>query len=130
MTPTSRVVLDSWAWLELFSGSEAGRTVDEKLAGSESFTSTVTLAEVVSVSLRRRRSVDDKVAAIRSESKLVPPSLDDAIEAGRIHAETKQTAPNISLADAFVLHLARKVGAKVLTADPDFAGMKEADLLR
>jgi predicted nucleic acid-binding protein len=130
LTPTPRVVLDSWAWLELFSGSEKGRKVDRELAGSEgAFTSTVTLAEVVSVSLRRRRSVEDKVAAIRGQSRVVSPSSDDALDSGRLHAEMKRKAQNFSLADAFVLQLARKVGGKVLTADPDFLGIKEAEFL-
>ena len=129
MTHTSRVVVDSWAWLELFRGSEKGRRVDRELAGSEPFTSAITLAEVVSVSLRRRRPVDDKVAAIRGQSKVVSPSSDDALDAGRIHAEARRKSPNFSLSDSFVLQLARKVGAKVLTGDPDFRGMKEAEVI-
>ena len=130
MTPTSRSVLDSWAWLELFSGSEKGRKVDQGLAGSEaSFTSAVTLAEVVSVSLRRQRSVEDKVAAVRSQSKVVSPTPDDAMDAGRLHAEAKLRSPNFSLADAFVLQLARKMDARIITDDPDFRGLKEAELL-
>ena len=125
MTPT-KLVLDSWAWLELFSGSEKGRQVDQELARSEPFTSVITLAEVVSVSLRRKRPVEGKVAAIGSQSRVVSPSPEDAMEAGRLHAEAKRKAPNFSLADAFALQLARKVGAKVLTGDPDFKGLKEA----
>jgi len=129
LTPTPRVVLDSWAWLELFSGSEKGRRVDRELKGSESFTSAVTLSEVVSVSLRRKRRVDDKIAAIRSQSRVTPPSADDAEEAGRMHADEKRRAPNFSLADAFVLQLARKMDARIVTGDPDFRGVKEAQLL-
>ena len=126
MTSIPRVVLDSWAWLELFSGSEKGKKVDRELAESESFTSAVTLAEVVSVSLRRGRPVDEKVAAIRGQSKVLSPSSDDAIEAAQLHAETKRRAPDFSLADAFVLQAARKLGATVITGDPDFRGIKGA----
>lgn len=130
MTRTSRVVLDSWAWLELFSGSEKGRRVDRELAESaETYTSTITLAEVVSVSLRRKRPVDDKIAAIRTLSKVVSPSSDEAMDAGRLQAERKSTAPNLSLADAFVLQLARKMDARVITGDTDFRGVREAELL-
>jgi predicted nucleic acid-binding protein len=124
------VVLDSWAWIELFSGSERGSRIDRELSkASEVFTSSVTLAEIVSASARRGRPVEDKVLAVRGRSKVVSPSSEDSVGAGLLHAEVKQTSPNFSLADSFVLQLARKVGARVLTGDPDFRGVKEALLL-
>jgi len=130
LTPTSRLVVDAWAWLELFMGSKKGKEVESLLANStESLTTVVTLAEVVSVALRRDRPTEDKVAVIRSLSRVVAPTPSDAIEAGIIHAKTKEVTPNFSLADAFVLQLARKTGAKVLTGDPDFRGIKETEII-
>jgi predicted nucleic acid-binding protein len=38
-------------------------------------------------------------------------------------------SPNFGLADSFVLQLARKVGAKVLTGDSDFKGLREAEYI-
>ncbi len=130
MTPASKLVVDSWAWLELFSGSERGRKVDELLAAGEAFTSVVSLSEVVSVSARRGRPTDDKVAVIRSQSRVMAPSYDDAVEVGHLHAVTKKQSPNFSLSDAFVLQLAKKLGAKVLTGDLDFQGVKDAVLVK
>jgi predicted nucleic acid-binding protein len=51
------------------------------------------------------------------------------VEAGEIHAIEKKLSPNFSLPDSFVLQLARKLGAKVLTGDPDFRKVKEAELI-
>jgi predicted nucleic acid-binding protein len=130
LTPTSKLVVDSWAWLELFTGTKRGKDVEARLANStESLTTVLTLAEVVSVALRRRRPTEDKIAVIRGLSKVVAPTPDDAIEAGIIHAKSRVVSPNFSLADAFVLQLARKTGAKVLTGDPDFKGMREAEIV-
>jgi len=127
LTLAPRLVLDSWAWLELFRGSKEGSAIDQKIATApESFTSAITLAEVVSVSARRGRPTGDKAAAIRIQSKVVVPSAEDAIEAGLLHAEMKKNVPNFSLTDAFVLQLARKLDARVLTDDPDLRGIKEA----
>jgi len=127
LTPTPRLVVDSWAWLELFMGTNGGKEVESRMANStESLTTVVTVAEVISVALRRKRTIEDKIAVIRSMSRVVPPTPDDAVEAGIIHAKTKVTNPNFSLADAFVLQLARKTGSKILTGDPDFRGIKEA----
>jgi len=131
LTPTSKLVVDSWAWLELFMGTKYGEEVESRLAKStESLTTAVTLAEVVSVALRRKRPTEDKIAAIRSISRVVAPTPDDAIEAGIIHAKTKDMNPNFSIADAFVLQLARKTGAKVLTGDPAFRGIRDAELIQ
>ncbi len=131
MTPTSDLlVVDSWAWLELFSGSEKGRAADQEIAKSRgAFTCAVTLAEVVSVAARRKRPSDKMVSAITNLSRVVSPSPADAVEAGLIHSEARRHAPNFSLSDAFVLQAARKLGGKVLTADPDFRGIKEATLI-
>ena len=112
-------------------GTKQGEEVESRLAKStESLTTAVTLAEVVSVALRRKRPTEDKIAAIRSISRVVAPTPDDAIEAGIIHAKTKDMNPNFSIADAFVLQLARKTGAKVLTGDPAFRGIRDAELIQ
>ncbi|MGI0080361.1 MAG: hypothetical protein ACRECH_12145 [Nitrososphaerales archaeon] len=46
-----------------------------------------------------------------------------------MQAEIKAKNKNFGLADSFVLSAARKIGAKVLTGDPDFRGIAEAILL-
>ncbi len=128
-TPSSLVV-DSWAWLELFSGSDRGKRVEKEIEKAEKvFTSAISLAEVVSVATRRKRPTEEKIAVIRSQSVVLVPSSDDAVEAGLLHAEAKAEAPGFSLADAFVLQAARKLGARVLTGDPDFRGIKDAELI-
>jgi predicted nucleic acid-binding protein len=66
---------------------------------------------------------------LKSLSRFGAPSYEDALEAGDLHARTRKTSPSFGLADSFVLQLARKVGARVLTGDPDFRGIKEADLI-
>jgi len=64
------------------------------------------------------------VEAIGSLSRFGVPNRDDAIEAGRTHAEVRSKSPNFGLEDSFVLQLARKVGAKVPTGDSDFMGLR------
>jgi predicted nucleic acid-binding protein len=116
--------------LELFAGSDRGRSVERTMNESvECYTTVVTLAEIVSVSARRGRPTEDKVATIRSLSKAVGSGADDAIEAGILHAKIRESSRNFSLADSFVLQAARKLGAKVLTGDPDFHGIKDAELI-
>jgi predicted nucleic acid-binding protein len=125
-----RLVVDSWAWVEYLRGSETGRRVDAKLVSTEDlWTSVVSLTEVVSKYRRERIAEQAAIEAIGSLSRFGVPNRDDAIEAGRIHAEVKSKSPNFGLADSFVLQLARKVGARVLTGDSDFKGLREAEYI-
>jgi len=122
--------MDSWAWIELFNGSEDARTIETRMSSAAKvLTSAVSLAEVASVTTQRQRPAEKAVEVIMSNSKIVVPSSEDAIEAGLLHAEQEAERRNFSLADAFVLQLARKVGAKILTGDPDFQGIKEAEII-
>ncbi len=125
-----RFVVDSWAWVEYLRGSKAGRAVEERVSqGDELWTSVVSLTELVSKYKRAGLSEKTAVEAISSLSKIGVPERQDAIDAGMIHAETKSRSPNFGLADSFVLQLARKLEAKVVTGDPDFQGLEEAVML-
>jgi len=126
----SKLVVDSWAWVEYLRGSKAGKKISERISNREElWTSVVSLTEIVSKYRREGLSEQTAIEAIGSLSKLGVPDRGDAVEAGRIHAEVKTKSPNFGLADSFVLQLARKVGAKVLTGDPDFEGLGETELV-
>lgn len=129
MTPTTRLVVDSWAWVEYFDGSFMGSKVDKAMSESEVWTSAVSIAEVVSKYRRKRIDESKAMDTLFAISKVGSPSRDDAQEAGRIHADAKKLSPNFGLADSFVLQLARKLSAKVLTGDPDFRGVREAEFV-
>ncbi len=126
----TRLVVDSWAWVEYFDGSRLGQNVGERISGDvELWTSVVSLTELVSKYRRKRISEEKAIEAIHSLSRFGIPNGDDAIQAGRLHAEVRSKSPDFSLVDAFVLQLARKLDAKVLTGDSDFRGIKEAEFL-
>ncbi len=92
-------------------------------------TSSVTVAEVASKFSREGLGAEAPYTAIVTSSRVVGLGSDDAKEAGILHAGMKKRRPNFSLADAVVLHLARKEKARVLTGDPDFDGVDEAVMI-
>jgi len=47
-----------------------------------------------------------------------------------LYAEMRKTERGFGLADVYVLAVARKLRAKVLTGDPYFKGVKEAIMVR
>jgi len=123
-------VVDSWAWVEYLRGSKAGQAVKKELeSGSETLTNVVTLAELASKLTRERLDLESAWRAITALSKTITVKEPDAKDAGILHATMKETTPNFSLADAFVLQTARKHGCRILTGDPDFKGIKEARIL-
>lgn len=126
----TRLVVDSWAWVEYLDGSALGKRADEAMQGaSELWTSLASVAEVTSKYRRSGKDEGPAVAAMTTLSKIGVPNLEDALQAGRIHADVKPKVSNFSLADSFTLQLARKVGAKVLTGDPDFRKLKEVQFI-
>lgn len=123
--------MDGYAWIEYLDGSSRGAKVRDCLEkpGNTILTSTVTLAELVSKSLRKKRDPKISIAAVESNSTLhsISPAL--ATLAGEVHAEEKKRKPDFGLADAFVLATARSKSSKVLTGDPHFKDVPEAVMI-
>src|SRR5437867_11853908 len=95
----------------------------------EIFTHVVSLAEIISKVRRREKDTDAAWSAIMTNSKIFALSEKDSRDAGLLHAKVKSKHSSFGLADAFVLSAARKLGAKVLTADPHFANIEDAVML-
>ncbi|MDG7007170.1 MAG: PIN domain-containing protein [Nitrososphaerota archaeon] len=126
----SKRVVDAWAWLEYLKGSAPGKKAAAAIeGGGEVYTCPVSIAEVASRLKRAEKDYQTATARVISLSRVTPCGAADAALAGALHAEVKARSPNFSLADAFVLSAARSLGAKVLTGDPDFKGIKEAELV-
>lgn len=123
-------VVDSWAWIEYLDGTAKGSRVRALVEGdSDIHTTASSLAEVASKAKRVGKDPNAAARRISSLSRFAGPTFEDATAAGILHAQTRQKVPNFSLADAFVLRTARRLGAKVLTGDPDFRAIEEAELI-
>ncbi len=126
-----KFVLDTFAWIEYFNGSESGKKVSEIIESEENdiFSSIITIAEVSSILKRNEKDVELGCKRMIDISKVYFISPEFAKEAGILHAETRKDIKDFGLADAFVLLTARKLDAKILTGDPHFKGFKEAILI-
>ena len=129
MSTTDTYAVDAWAWIE-YLRSSTNATLVNMIENSELITSAVTLSEVISKLERNGFDVQKAFEALTSLSKITDVKVQAAREAGLLHAEIKKKHPNFGLTDAFVLQLAREMGAKVLTGDPDFEGIKDVELIR
>jgi predicted nucleic acid-binding protein len=100
------MLIDSFAWIEYFMGTEMGEEVKQVVGRAE-----------------ERRSFIVKRCAVIPIDEVI------AVEAAKIHAEAKKTMEDFGLADAFVLSSARYKNVKVLTGDPHFKEFSESIML-
>ena len=127
----TRYVIDAYAWIEYLDGSSRGAKVRDLLENPANtiLTSAITLAELVSKSLRAKRDPKTAIKAVESNSTLNPISFALASLAGEVHAEEKKRKKDFGLADALVLATARNRSCKVLTGDPHFKDVPEAIMI-
>jgi predicted nucleic acid-binding protein len=126
----SRLVIDSYAWIEYLDGTEIGRKVSDFIEENEEiFTCTLTVAEVISKAARKGKDVKIAYEVLANNSKIINADAVLSYEAGLIHFEMRKTLKDFGLADAYILATARKLQSKVLTGDPHFKNVKEAVLI-
>jgi len=127
----SRLVIDSYAWIEYLDGTEIGRKVTDIIEENEEiFTSALTVAEVISKAAHKDKNVKIAYDVLTNNSKIINADAQLSLEAGLIHFEMRKTLKDFGLADAYVLATARKLNAKVLTGDLHFKIVKDAVLIK
>jgi predicted nucleic acid-binding protein len=129
-----KIVIDSYAWIELFTGSADGNKVKDLLAhASELFTPDIVLAEVARKFCRDgfndafiNTSLEQIIAA--ATITYIDPKL--ALESANCYQELKKSAQKNklntpSLFDAILLATSRSLNAKLLSGDAHFQSLPE-----
>ncbi len=124
------MLLDSFAWMEYFMGTNKGEKVKRSAEGnSQLYTSPIVIAEIYSKSLRTDGNAQERTDFIMKRCAVVTLDEKIAIEAAKIHAENKVKTPDFGLADAIILASARSRNMKVLTGDSHFKNFNDAVIL-
>jgi predicted nucleic acid-binding protein len=109
----SKLVIDSYAWIEYLDGTEIGRKVSNVIEENEEiFTSAITVAEVVSKASRKGKDVKVAYDVLTNNSKIIAADGELSLNAGLIHYEMRKTLKDFGLADAYVLATARNCNQK------------------
>jgi predicted nucleic acid-binding protein len=129
-----KIVVDSYAWIEIFLGSATGDEARKCMTEAEEvFTPDTVLAEVA----RKYHgegmtdsTIRTRLALILEASEVLRIDEEVALAAGKAYRELeskarKEKVRKPSLFDAIVLADARIQNAKVLTGDQHFAGLPE-----
>lgn len=130
--------MDSYAWIELFLGSEKGKKVVEIVSSAdEVITPDLVLAEIGRKYIREganEKEVKNRLKFIEENSVVACLDADISIEGGKAYLELlekskKERKNKPALTDSILLALARKYSAKIVSGDKIFEGMKELILI-
>lgn len=133
------IVIDSWAWIEYFSGSSSGRIVRDYLAKYPVVTPNIVLLELASKYIREGFSESDirrRLLFVLKRSELVEFDYDLSVEAAKCLIELREHAKKLGMkkkpgiADGLILAIARRVGGKILTGDPHFKNLSEVIFIK
>ncbi len=128
----SKYVVDAWAWIEYFRGSEHGAKLIDILEdpSTEVYTNAITVAEVISKTARDGRDVEVAYDMLLSNAQIVKIDENLSKQAGLLHFKMRQTIKDFGIADSFVLAVANQLKAKIITGDPHFKGLKNVILVK
>ena len=118
------VLIDSWTWIEYWSGGAHSVQAAKHIEGSEmALASTINLTETFFWVLKHygEKRAEEKRETLKKRCFLIPVDDPIAVEAARLKLKLKT-----SLADSLILATARSREAKVVTGDPDFKQIPDA----
>jgi predicted nucleic acid-binding protein len=129
-----KIVIDTYAWIELLIGSQKGQKVKEHIENAEEvFTPGTVLAEAARKFQREgtdENTINTWLETITASSVITQINAATALEAAKGHKElahkakiSKQNTP--SLFDAIVLATARINQCKIITGDEHFKNLPE-----
>lgn len=130
----AKYLLDTWAWIEFYIGSEKGKKVYELLeSGEQCYTSIVTIAELSdnfkSGNLDSDNSWSEIRAFIESKTEIIELDTDICSNAGKIKHEEREKFPDFGLMDAIILSSARKHELKIITGDKHLKNKERTEKL-
>ncbi|MFH0712955.1 MAG: PIN domain-containing protein [Candidatus Micrarchaeota archaeon] len=126
----TKLLLDSWAFLEVFENGPKALQVRDFVVGCEKYTTTLNVYEVF-YRLKQDKGIDKAAEAVKiiaDNSIVLQVSIDLAVSAAVIRDELKQKSKNFSAVDIITYAAAQSVGATLVTGDPDFKGVKGVKL--
>lgn len=126
----SKILFDTYAWIEYFRGSKEGETVKGYVESDVAvFTPTIVIAEL---SDKYRRAGKDEEweenrrRIVELRSQIVNLSLNSADTAGKIKKDMRKRHSDFPLADGMILATTREMGCTVLTGDKHIRNLDEA----
>ncbi|MEM1589720.1 MAG: PIN domain-containing protein [Candidatus Bathyarchaeia archaeon] len=134
MAAAAAVVVDSYAWIEIFIGSSQGEKALEAIQeAEEAYTPDIVLAEIARKYMRegaKETLIQQRLKTIEETTEITPINTQTAIESAKCYMQLTEkakkeglTAP--SLFDAIILATAKTLNAKLITGDQHFKDLNQ-----
>jgi predicted nucleic acid-binding protein len=124
----TEILIDTYAWIEIFRDSLWGRKALACIEKSPScFVSALTLYELQYrlIDLYGNQKTGSLLATILAHNDVISIDKQIAIAAGSIKAEQKRLGTSMGAVDCLILATARIHRLKILTGDRHFTGLEE-----
>ena len=119
-------VLDSFAWVEYFLGSNHGEKVKDFIESKKCVTPTIVIAELSAKYSNDKTDFTDKLKFIKFNSKIMFLTDEIAELAGKIKIQQRKTKKDFGFADSIIFATALLCNARVISGGPHFEDIKEA----
>jgi len=132
-TGNNRIIVDTYAWIEYFSGTEIGEKVKKFLVEKYAYTPEIVLAEIARKYIREGMSIETvkhRLYIIGELSVITGIDYKIALESGKAYLELLNHSKKLKLktkpglGDAIILETAKILNAKILTGDQHFKNLK------
>ena len=122
-------VLDAFAWVEYFLGSERGEKVKGFIECSKCITPTIVIAELSAKYANEGKDFTNKLKFIKFNSNVAVLNDEIAALSGKLKIDQRKTKKEFGIADSIIYATALAYSAKVITGDPHFDNIKEAVMI-
>jgi predicted nucleic acid-binding protein len=123
-------VIDSFAWIEYFMGSESGKIAKPYIENGNCVTPSIVIAELSSKYRREKVDFKDRLNFIRMKSRISVLNEEIAILAGRVYSERKEKVKNWGIVDSIILATADLLNARVVTGDEHFEDVERVIMIK
>ena len=132
LSENTEYLLDTYAWVEYFIGSDEGKIVKELIESEKIYTSIISIAEL-SDKYYREGLTDEwegRYKFIVSKSNIILCNLEIAKNAGPRKWELRKTIEKIRLAEAIIIETAFQNELTIVSGDPLLKSLDNILLLK
>jgi predicted nucleic acid-binding protein len=125
-------IIDSYAWIEYFIGSDKGTVVRNLFFESNNkfYTVICCLAEVQEWALRNNKDFDDLFKVIRASSSILDITEDNWISAAKEKFEQRKMQKDFGLIDSLILIKQKELSCGVISGDSHFKRLPNVCFLK
>ncbi|MBI5224852.1 PIN domain-containing protein [Candidatus Micrarchaeota archaeon] len=121
--------IDSWAWIEMFRGTEKGAKVREIIKNEKNLVSSLTLAEISFWSLKSGFDPEQYLQVVKENSTVIDVDQKTAEIAGKSLISLRKKSPGIGMIDAIIYSQSLLSHLDLLTGDSDFKNLSGVEFI-